>query len=85
LADQKEILIRHYGAIRAHFGEPAGVRLARKHVAWYSAGLRGSAAFRARMNRLDNAAEVLASIDEFYDPLIESGFVRQDEPLAIAA
>jgi tRNA-dihydrouridine synthase B len=85
LAAQKTILVRHYESIRAHFGEQAGVRLARKHVAWYSAGLRGSAAFRARMNRLDQASEVLALIDEFYDPLIDSGFVRQDDDLAIAA
>jgi tRNA-dihydrouridine synthase B len=85
LADQKAILLRHYAAIRAHFGEQAGVRLARKHIAWYSAGLRGSAAFRAAMNRLDNAADVLALIDAFYDPLIDAGFVRQDDALALAA
>jgi tRNA-dihydrouridine synthase B len=79
LAAQKSILLRHYAAIRAHFGEPGGVRLARKHVAWYSHGLHGSAAFRAQMNRLDNAAAVERLIHDFYDPLIESGFVRQDE------
>ncbi len=79
LAAQKQILLRHYRAIRAHFGEKGGVRLARKHVAWYSHGLRGSAAFRAAMNRLDNGPAVEALIDEFYDPLIEQGFVRQDE------
>jgi tRNA-dihydrouridine synthase B len=84
LATQKEILRRHYAAIRAHFGEQAGVRLGRKHVAWYSHGLRGSAAFRAQMNRLDSGAAVEALIDEFYDPLIESGFIRQDD-LAMAA
>jgi tRNA-dihydrouridine synthase B len=85
LAAQKEILVRHYAAIRAHFGEQAGVRLARKHIAWYSHGLRGSAAFRAAMNRLDQAGAVLALIDEFFDPLIEQGFVRQDEEMALAA
>jgi tRNA-dihydrouridine synthase B len=79
LATQKEILLRHYRDIRSHFGEKGGVRLARKHVAWYSHGLRGSAAFRARMNRLDSGAAVEALIGEFYDPLIESGFIRQDE------
>jgi tRNA-dihydrouridine synthase B len=84
LATQKAILCRHYAAIRAFFGEQAGVRLARKHVAWYSAGLRGSAAFRAAMNRLDSGAAVERLIDEFYDPLIAAGFVRQDE-LAEAA
>ena len=84
LAAQKEILLRHYAAIRAHFGEKGGVRLARKHVSWYSQGLRGSAAFRAQMNRLDSGAAVEALIDSFYDPLIESGFIRQDE-MALAA
>jgi tRNA-dihydrouridine synthase B len=88
LAEQKSIMLRHYAHIRAHFGEKSGVRLARKHLAWYSHGLRGSAAFRAQMNRLDDSAAVLRLIDAFYDPLIESGFVRQDdhsEPMALAA
>jgi tRNA-dihydrouridine synthase B len=85
LAAQKEILVGHYAAIRAHFGEQAGVRLARKHIAWYSHGLRGSAAFRAAMNRLDDSRAVLDLIDAFFDPLIEQGFVRQDDDLALAA
>lgn len=86
LAEQKAIMLEHYAAIRAHFGEQAGVRLARKHLAWYSHGLHGSAAFRAQMNRLDKSADVIAWIDGFYDPLIAAGFVRQIEPaLAIAA
>ena len=80
LGRQKAIMLGHYAQLRAHFGEQRGVRLARKHLGWYSHGLSGSAAFRARLNRLDNAAEVLRLIDSFYDPLIESGFVRRDEP-----
>jgi tRNA-dihydrouridine synthase B len=85
LAEQKAILVRHYQAILAHFGTQAGVRLARKHVAWYSHGLRGSAAFRAAVNRLDDAAAVLGLIDAFFDPLIAENFVRQDDDMAIAA
>jgi tRNA-dihydrouridine synthase B len=84
LTEQKVILLQHYRAIRAHFGEGPGVRLGRKHVAWYSQGLRGSAAFRAAMNRIDNGPAVETLIHEFYDPLIEQGFIRQDE-LALAA
>jgi len=84
LSDQKDILLRHYCAIRSHFGERSGVRLGRKHVAWYSHGLRGSAAFRAAMNRLDDGAAVEALIHGFYDPLIEQGFIRQDD-VALAA
>jgi tRNA-dihydrouridine synthase B len=85
LAEQKAILVCHYEAILAHFGVQAGVRLARKHVAWYSHGLRGSAAFRAAMNRLDDAGAVLALMDAFFDPLIAENFVRQDVEMALAA
>ena len=48
-----------------HFGTEAGVRLARKHVAWYSRGLPGSAEFRATVNRLPEAAAVIRLIDAF--------------------
>lgn len=78
LAAQKEILLQHYRAIRSYFGEQAGVRLARKHVAWYSHGLHSAAQFRAQINRLDNGPAVEALIHAFYDPLIEQGVVRQD-------
>jgi len=78
LAEQKLIMLGHYAAIREHFGEEAGVRLARKHLAWYSRGLRGSAEFRATVNRLPDSAKVLAEINGFYDPLIDAGEVRLD-------
>jgi len=86
LAAQKDILLQHYAAIRAHFGEGPGVRLGRKHVAWYSHGLHGSAAFRGLMNRLDTADAVIELIHTFYDPLIEAGATRQvTADLALAA
>lgn len=84
LAEQKAILLSHYAAIRGHFGDGPGVRLARKHLAWYSHGLHGAAAFRATLNRLDNGVAVEALIDSFYDPLIASGRGR-DDVLALAA
>lgn len=84
LATQKSILLQHYRAIRAHFGEQAGVRVGRKHVAWYSQGLHSSAGFRAQVNRLPTGEEVEALIHSFYDPLIAQGAVRQHED-ALAA
>ncbi len=75
LARQKEIMLRHYRDMRAHFGEIPGLRLARKHLSWYSRGLHGSAEFRATVNKLDDARDVEALIDEFYDPLIERGAI----------
>jgi tRNA-dihydrouridine synthase B len=70
LAEQKRILLAHYDAMLTHFGVDAGIRLARKHVSWYSHGLYGSAEFRAAMSRRTDPAEVLRLIDALYDPLI---------------
>ncbi len=71
LAEQKRILLAHYRAMLAHCGREAGVRVARKHVSWYSHGLYGSAEFRAAVNRCVDAGAVEALIHGFYDPLIE--------------
>ena len=70
MVEQKQIMLDHYTALLTQFGNNAGVRLARKHLSWYSRGLPGSAEFRATMNRLPDAAAVLRLIDMFYDPLI---------------
>jgi tRNA-dihydrouridine synthase B len=76
LAEQKATLLSHYHGMLGRFGTNAGVRLARKHVSWYSRGLPGSAEFRATMNRIPDAEPVLRLIDSFYDPLIERGVAR---------
>jgi tRNA-dihydrouridine synthase B len=73
---QKSILLGHYHAMLAQFGMGPGVRLARKHLSWYSRGLPGSADYRATMNRLADAESVLGLIDRFYDPLIARGVMR---------
>ncbi len=78
LAAQKSILLRHYHAMLAHFGSEPGMRLARKHLAWYSRGLYGSAEFRTTAMRTNTIPEVLDLIDQFYDPLIERGAERAD-------
>jgi tRNA-dihydrouridine synthase B len=89
LVQQKAVVTTHYQSILDHFGVHAGVRLARKHVSWYSRGLPGSAEFRAAMNRLAEADAVLRLVDSFYDRLIAHGVTRgssrRDEMLAEAA
>ncbi len=80
LARQKSIILRHYEAILEQFGRSAGVRLARKHLSWYSRGLPGSADFRARVTRMPEVEIVLAALDAFFDPLIEQGASRTPAP-----
>lgn len=77
LAAEKAIVLEHYAAMLSHFGAQPGLRLARKHVSWYSSGLPGSAQFRAAINRLDEAAQAVALIAAFYDSQIEAGGRRE--------
>ena len=79
LATEKSIALRHYRMMLDHFGERPGLRLARKHVSWYSGGLPGSATFRSAINRVDNAPEAISMLEEFYDRNIEAGVVRDRE------
>lgn len=80
LPEQKRILLEHYQAMLEHHGRDPGVRLARKHVAWYSKGLPGSAEFRVQVNQATTPEAVEALIHAFYDPLLERGVeaLRQD-------
>jgi tRNA-dihydrouridine synthase B len=84
LAQQKGIVLAHYQSMLEQFGTGPGVRLARKHLSWYSRGLPGSAEFRATMNRLTEAALVRTLIDRFYDPLIARGVMRKAQEIASA-
>jgi tRNA-dihydrouridine synthase B len=71
LAKQLAILLEHYRAILEHYGESSGVKIARKHVAWYSKGLYGSNEFRTKINFMDDPKGVEAAILDFYQPQIE--------------
>jgi tRNA-dihydrouridine synthase B len=71
LEQQLSILLEHYEAILEHYGTDAGVKIARKHVSWYSKGLAGSAEFRAEVNRAGDPAIVRRMIQDFYFPAID--------------
>ena len=58
LAAQLEIVLGHYEEMLLHYGTAVGSRIARKHVAWYSKGLPGSAEFRAAVNETIDVARV---------------------------
>jgi tRNA-dihydrouridine synthase B len=63
------VLIAHLHDLYAFYGEHTGVRVARKHISWYTKGLAGSAAFRHAMNQLQTCAGQLAAVDEFFGEL----------------
>jgi tRNA-dihydrouridine synthase B len=67
---QRDILLGHYEDMLVHYGTEVGPRIARKHVAWYSRGLPGSAEFRATVNNTIDVAHVRSLIRSFYEPLL---------------
>ena len=71
LAEQLAILLEHYRDMLAHYGSEAGMRIARKHIGWYSKGLAGSGEFRAAINRITDPLAVIEAIRTFYSPLVE--------------
>ncbi len=70
LTAQRDIVLDHYEEMLVHYGIAIGSRIARKHVAWYSKGLPGSAEFRAAVNQTLDPARVMALIRAFYEPLL---------------
>lgn len=67
---QFAVIIEHYEAMLAHYGSDVGVKMARKHLGWYTKGLPGSAEFRNKVNFVDDPDEVVRFIGEFYQPLL---------------
>jgi len=66
LEHKREMLLRHYDAMLSLYGNETGIRLARKHIAWYSTGLRGSAEFRNRINKMNSPEQVKQEIKDFF-------------------
>ena len=71
LADRYAIVRDHFESILEHYGVAAGVRVARKHIGWYSKGLPGSAEFRAAVMGQSDPQRVRGMLADFYTPIIE--------------
>jgi tRNA-dihydrouridine synthase B len=73
VAEIHEVLLAHLEDLYDFYGKETGVRVARKHISWYTRGLAGSAAFRQRMNLLPDITLQRQGIDEFFSGLAERG------------
>jgi tRNA-dihydrouridine synthase B len=71
LAVQYAIVRQHFDAMLSHYGEDTGVRMARKHLSWYSKGLPASADFRATVNREADANKVRTMLAAFFLPVLD--------------
>ncbi|HKQ29927.1 MAG TPA: tRNA dihydrouridine synthase DusB [Burkholderiales bacterium] len=67
VSEVRDTLIEHLENLYEFYGDTLGVRVGRKHISWYSKGLRGGAVFRNEINKVETRAEQLQMIRNFFD------------------
>ncbi|SFO08156.1 tRNA-U20-dihydrouridine synthase [Nitrosospira briensis] len=86
VAEIHHVLIKHLHDLYQFYGEYSGVRIARKHISWYTKGLVGSAGFRHAMNQLQSTDQQLSAVNEFFSELAGYGrrltYVEAEELVA---
>jgi tRNA-dihydrouridine synthase B len=73
VAEIHAVLLGHLHDLYAFYGALAGVRVARKHISWYTKGLAGSGAFRHAMNQFDTVAGQLAAVNDYFAQAARAG------------
>ncbi|VAW97876.1 tRNA-dihydrouridine synthase DusB [hydrothermal vent metagenome] len=68
----RDILIGHLKNLYEFYGEYTGVRMARKHISWYSKGQRHGAAFRKCVNNVETVKDQLNMVNEFFERLSDA-------------
>ena len=68
-AEMRAVALEHLEGIYSLYGEELGVRIARKHIGWYTRALPGGEAFRRQANEILSARAQLAAVGRFFDAL----------------
>ena len=61
----------HVNELYKFYGELTGLRVARKHISWYTKGLKHSAQFRFHMNQIEDCDNQIIAIDDYFNSLRE--------------
>lgn len=80
IQDQMETVLEHYQAMLSHYGTDTGLKIARKHLGWYSKGLPGSADFRTRIMQITDPKVVMETVRGFYEPLVGQTLPERGAP-----
>jgi tRNA-dihydrouridine synthase B len=86
VSEIRAVLLEHVEDLYGFYGRERGMRVARKHISWYTKGLKNSALFRSRMNTLDSAGEQMAAVAQFFaEQMAHSEQLEYEEEVALAA
>lgn len=66
----RDILLGHLANLYTFYGEYTGVRMARKHISWYSKGQKHGAAFRQAVNKAETIEKQLEMTQDFFKTMI---------------
>ena len=78
IAEVKEVLLGHLTELYQFYGEYSGCRIARKHIAWYTKGLRASNEFRQNMYKVESTAEQAQVVENYFNLLLSEGQTMLD-------
>ncbi|ENU31445.1 MULTISPECIES: tRNA dihydrouridine synthase DusB [unclassified Acinetobacter] len=73
IAEVKMVLLGHLAELYQFYGEYSGCRIARKHIAWYTKGLRSSNEFRQNMYKVESTADQAKVVESYFDQLLDQG------------
>jgi tRNA-dihydrouridine synthase B len=70
-AEIRAVLVEHLHELYVFYGRETGLRVARKHAAWYTRALPGADAFRRTFNGLETCEAQLAAVDGYFQELAQ--------------
>ncbi|MBV1872701.1 MAG: tRNA dihydrouridine synthase DusB [Gammaproteobacteria bacterium] len=70
-SEQKQVILEHLQQIHHLYGDICGIKIARKHVSWYTGYQSDGKDFRHHFNRLNSIEEQISSVQQYYERLIQ--------------
>lgn len=78
ILEVKDVLLGHLSELYEFYGEYSGCRIARKHIAWYTKGLRSSNEFRQNMYKVESTVDQGKVVEAYFDLLLDQGLIMSD-------
>lgn len=83
LDDKRQVIAKHLEMSVGLYGEMTGVKCFRKHLFWYTKGLRGSATFRKGAGTITGKENLLAAVSVYFETLA-AGYSEEKKQLDIS-
>ena len=65
----QQVMLQHLNGLYELYGEYTGVRIARKHVGWYSKHLQSGEVLRSRFNKTETIGSQLLVIEDYFNSI----------------